>query len=269
VPGEENSSLIDLFLEFFILQNPLQAMELTEHLRRNNITMGYNKVGKSNTARVVIADDHYLFRQILSLTLEKVGIEVVGEAATGMQAVEAILKHKPDIVLMDVIMPEMDGLAALSILKYMCPEIPVFIITALDDPLYMARAGELGAEGFFSKTVTSEELVSAIHAVVSGESFRIEARHNPQVPVPSIPVATLPKAVPQNPAWEELTEQERLILSLIATGLDNQTLVNKLHISKNTLKTHMRNIFSKLGVSDRTKAAIWAIQNGYSAKVPA
>jgi DNA-binding NarL/FixJ family response regulator len=221
---------------------------------------------KNNTLRVVIADDHYLFQQILQLTLEQAGIEVVQVASTGRQAVDAVIKQKPDLVLLDILMPEMDGLAALSILKYIVPEIPVIIISAIDDPLYIARAGELGASGYFSKGVKSEELVSAIHSIASGEKMKI-----PKITVeprrPSLPGFAFPKEEPQTPEGIELTEQESIILSFIAMGLDNHAIMDKLHISKNTLKTHTRNIFSKLGVSDRTQAAVWALQNGYGVLV--
>jgi len=231
--------------------------------------MGYNKVEKNITARVVIADDHDLFRQILQLTLEGAGMEVVYVASTGDQALKATLEYKPDIVLLDIAMPEMDGLAALSVIKFMAPEIPVIIITALTDPLYMARAGELGAEGFFSKGVTSEELIAAIHALTSGERIHIKPIQKMGPPMPSVPGFTFPKEELKSTEDQDLTEQESLILSFVAMGLDNHGIMDKLHISKNTIKTHMRNIFSKLGVSDRTQAAIWAIQNGYAVTVPA
>ncbi len=222
---------------------------------------------KKNTLRVVIADDHYLFQQILQLTLEQAGIEVVYTASTGRQAVDAVIKHKPDLVLLDIMMPEMDGLAALSILKYLVPEILVILISGVDDPLYMARAGELGADGYFSKGVKSEELISAIHAIVSGEKRKISGKAAGPRP-PTLPGFVFPKEEPQLPEGTELTEQENLILSLIAMGLDNHAIMDKLHISKNTLKTHTRNIFSKLGVTDRTQAAIWALQHGYEVLVP-
>ena len=230
--------------------------------------MGYYKSHKLSKARVVIADDHDLFRKILSRILEEAGMEVISTAANGKVAVEATLKHKPDIVLMDIVMPEMDGLAALSIIKYMCPEIPVFMITALEDPLSLARAGDLGAEGFFSKAVVPDELIDAIRSVLSGEKLRINPILKTGPTALSIPDFAFPNHKPQSPDGEDLTEKESVILSFIAMGLDNQAVMEKLHITKNTLKTHIRNIFSKLGVSDRTQAAVWAIQNGYTANLP-
>jgi len=222
---------------------------------------------KNDTPRVVIADDHDLFRQILQLTLEEVGMEVICMAATGRQAVQAVVEHKPDVVLLDIVMPEMDGLAALSIIKYLAPEMPVIIVTAVLDPLYMARAGELGAEGYYSKGVKAGELVSGIQAILVGEKPRIASKKAKDPEPPSMPSFAFPEEEPPTLEGQDLTEQEGLILSLIAMGLDNQTIMDKLHISKNTIKTHMRNIYSKLGVSDRTQAAIWALQHGYGVTV--
>lgn len=215
------------------------------------------------TSRVVIADDHDLFRQILQLTLEEAGMEVVGIAATGRQAIDAVMEHKPDLVILDIVMPEMDGLAALSVLKYLTPEIPVILITAAVDPLYLARAGELGAAGYYTKGVKSKELISGILAILRGERQKFTSQKTKDPLPPSMPGFVFSKEEPKPLEGEKLTEQEGLILSLIAMGLDNQSILDKLHISKNTLKTHTRNIFSKLHVSDRTQAAIWAIKNGY------
>jgi DNA-binding NarL/FixJ family response regulator len=220
------------------------------------------------TPRVVIADDHELFRQVLTLTLEEAGMEVVYAASNGRQAVEAVLECKPDAVLLDIVMPEMDGLAALAIIKYLTPETPVILITALAEPLYLARAGELGADGYFSKGVKREELVSTIRSVIAGESTGAALRHSGDPQPPSIPGFAFPKGESKPAKQHDLTDQESLILSLIAMGLDNQAIMDKLHISKNTLKTHTRNIFSKLDVSDRTQAAIWALQNGFGTKLP-
>lgn len=155
--------------------------------------MGYNKVQELIAPCVVSADDHDLFRKILSLTLEEeAGVHVAHTAYTGKEAVEATLKYKPDIVLMDISMPEMDGLAALSILKYISPETTAIIITTLVHPLYMARAGELGVQGFFSKGGTSKELVNAIGALLSGQKLPVEPKHMPELATPSVPGFAFP-----------------------------------------------------------------------------
>jgi DNA-binding NarL/FixJ family response regulator len=218
---------------------------------------------QGQTSRVLIADDHELFRQILTLSLEEAGMEVIAMASTGRQAVEATLEHNPDCVLMDIAMPEMDGLAALSIIKYQSPNTPVIMVTALADPLYMARAGELGAEGFFSKGVSAEELVETIQTLVSGERRPGSFVRTMEPAAPSVAGNNSSQEEALPVAAHDLTNQESLVLSLVAMGLTNPAIEDKLHISKNTVKTHMRNIFSKLGVSDRTQAAVWALHNGY------
>ena len=213
--------------------------------------------------RVVIADDHILVRQVIELTLEQAGMEIVQSVSTGREAVDATLKHRPDLLLLDIAMPEMDGLAALSIIKYLSPETKVIILSGLTDPLYLARAGELGAKGYFSKGVSPSELVETIHAVMTSENTQMPTRKSKEPSPPSLPGFASPKEKLQPQQRIDLTDQESLILSLIAMGLDNESIMDRLHISKNTLKTHTRNLFSKLGVSDRTQAAIWGLQHGF------
>jgi DNA-binding NarL/FixJ family response regulator len=225
--------------------------------------MKTRKAEKDQKPRVLIADDHDLFRQILTLSLEEAGVEVIATASTGRQAVDLTLEHKPDCLLLDIAMPEMDGLAALSIIKYQSPDTPVIMVTAMADPLYLARAGELGAEGFFSKGVSADELVDTIRALVSGKRHTGSFIRTMDPPAPSVPGSHGRQEEALVPAAHDLTNQESLVLSLVAMGLNNPAIENKLHISKNTVKTHMRNIFSKLGVSDRTQAAVWALHNGY------
>jgi NarL family two-component system response regulator LiaR len=230
--------------------------------------MGYRKDRKLKNTRVRIANNYDLYSKILSLTLEEEGMEVLSTVSSGNELVDATIKHKPDIVLMEIVLSEMDGLAALSIIKYMCPEIPVFIITDLENPVYMARAGELGAKGFFSKTVRSRELVNAINHLLEGGRIRFESEMSVDPDTSSLQVVSVPTKTAEPFSDKDLTDQERLILSFIAMGFNNQSVMEKLHITKNTIKTHIRNIFSKLGVSDRTQAAIWALQHGYGVDVP-
>ena len=225
-----------------------------------------SKDDKAKKPRIAIAEDHDLFRKIYEVTLEAAEMEVCCIATNGDQALKNLTDHKHDLLIMDIAMPEMDGLAALSVLKYMNPEIPVLIVSNMSDPAYKARAVELGADGFLSKGVSPIELISAIKTILAGEKLSSPSNDFAEPAPPSIPGFAFPKDQPGNPEEEDFTDQERLILSLIAMGNDNQTIMEKLHISKNTLKTHTRNIFSKLGVKDRTQAAIWAVKNGYGVK---
>jgi DNA-binding NarL/FixJ family response regulator len=218
-----------------------------------------------NGPRILIADDHALFRQILTLSLEDAGMEVIATAGTGRQAVERTLEHNPDCLLLDVALPEMDGLAALSVIKYVSPNTPVLIMTALSDPVYMARAKELGAEGFFTKSITAADLIASIKRLYSRQGQPGVFVRTSEPPPPSIPDPEYANELLQPTMAKDLTEQENIVLSLVAMGLTNPAIQTKLNISKNTVKTHMRNIFSKLGVTDRTQAAIWALHNGYGA----
>ncbi len=210
--------------------------------------------------RVLIADDHGVITQALRLYLEQAELDVVGTVATGRQAVEATLGLRPDVVLLDIAMPDMDGLAALSVIKYLCAETHVVMLSSYSKPGYMTRAVELGASGFFSKGAEPKEITEAIHELASGGCIpqRPHPLHEPAAP-------RIPGHV--DIGWDafavdEVTDQEIRILKLIAQGHNNNSIVEKLCISRNTLKTHMRNIYEKLGVSDRTQAAIWAIRHG-------
>jgi len=124
---------------------------------------------KRGKPRIVIADDHDCFTQILKLALEGAGMEVVKTAATGCQAVEATLQCKPDCLLLDIAMPDMDGLAALANIKFLAPETRVIVVSALQDPRCRTRALELGANAFFSKEGSMDDLISLIYTLVSGE----------------------------------------------------------------------------------------------------
>jgi len=210
---------------------------------------------------VIVADDHRLFTEGLDLVLSRDGIRVVGTAATGRQTVELTSDLKPDIVLMDIRMPDMDGLQALGAIKASCPETSVIILTSFDNPEYLTRAISLGAAGYLMKDTTSESVVNAIRLVASGEA--ILDRDILELVINELSEATRPTNLKDDvPA---LTPQEVRILQLITEGLDNGTIAEILSLSPNTIKSHVRNIFSKLGVSDRTQAAIWAIRRGLAA----
>lgn len=120
-----------------------------------------SRSGREGKIRVLMADDHAIISEAFNLILQNAGMEVVGTAVTGEEAVSMAQELEPDIVLLDVVMPEMDGLAALAILRYMRPEMLIFMLTSFSDKLYLARAGELGANGFFSKSVDPDILIEA------------------------------------------------------------------------------------------------------------
>jgi DNA-binding NarL/FixJ family response regulator len=211
--------------------------------------------------RVIIADDHRLFTEGLKMVLSRDGIQVVGKAATGRQTIELTTELKPEIVLLDIRMPDMDGLQALGAIKASCPETSVIVLTSFDNPEYLTRAISLGAAGYLMKDTTSESVINAIRLVASGEA--ILDRDILELVINELSEATRPTTLKDEvPA---LTPQEVRILQLITEGLDNGTIAEILSVSPNTIKSHIRNIFSKLGVSDRTQAAIWAIRRGLAA----
>ena len=206
--------------------------------------------------RVLLVDDHELVRQgVAAMLLNADGIEVVGEARTGREAIEATRRDLPDVVLMDVRMPDMDGLEATKKIKEERPRTAVIMVTMHDNPAYLRDAVRAGAAGYLLKDVSKEELVDAIRQVSTGGAF-IESKllrgmlseMKPAGPVPS--------------AAKNLTKREREILGLVAEGLSNREIADKLVLSPETVKSHVAAILEKLNVSDRTQAAIYAVRNG-------
>ncbi len=222
-----------------------------------------SKITKQSTPTIVIADDHQIYRRGLALFLEHEGMRVIASAASGNQAVEATIKHRPDILILDIAMPDLDGLAVLAVVKYTVPETRVIILTALEDRLYLSRASELGAYGFFSKGVENDYLIETIRGIASSNGPSIFTKTIPNPSAPKELSLLFPKEKDKSSIGQSLTDKETLILSLISMGIDNHGIVEKLSITNNTLKTHTRKIYSKLGVSDRSQAAIWALRNGF------
>ncbi len=215
----------------------------------------------SDEIKVLLADDHRLFVEGLNLVLNKNGIRVVGTAATGRQAVELTSDLQPDVVLLDIRMPDMDGLQALGAIKASSPETSVIILTSFNTPQYLTRAISLGAAGYLMKDTTPASVINAVRTVASGEAI-LDLDILEQV-INELSHATRPSNLKDDvPAF---TPQEIRILQLITEGLDNGTIAEILSLSTNTIKSHVRNIFTKLGVSDRTQAAIWAIRRGFTA----
>jgi DNA-binding NarL/FixJ family response regulator len=207
--------------------------------------------------RVVIADDQPLMRAGFKAVLEATGsIQVVAEAGTGEEAVSAATEHAPDVVLMDIRMPVMDGIEATRQL----PRQRVLILTTfgLDD--YIIDALRAGASGFLLKDAPTHEVVAAVRAVAAGDA----------VLAPSVTRQLLdqvgrrlPPAVPRTHASEaELTERERQVLSMLAAGMSNSEISQALVLSEATVKTHVSNLLGKLGLRDRVQAVIYAYETG-------
>ncbi len=205
--------------------------------------------------RVIIADDHGVVRAGLRGLLTAAGLDVVGEAGTGAEALDLARELHPDVVLLDVRMPEMDGLQALSAIKAELPRISVVMLTVYASTEYLSRAIASGAAGYLLKDAEPDEIVRVVQAAAEGD--RVIDPTLMQSVLAHTPVAegdALQRA--------DLTQQELRVLKLIALGLNNDAIAETLVVSRNTVKTHVRHIFEKLGVSDRTQAAIWAVRNG-------
>ncbi|HEX3724995.1 MAG TPA: response regulator transcription factor [Pirellulales bacterium] len=205
--------------------------------------------------KLLIADDHEVVRSGLKSLLAGTDIKIVAEAGTGEQAARMALKHEPDVVLMDIRMPDGDGLNALGRIKLDRPNMPILILSTYDNPTYVARAVALGASGYLLKGVSRDKLIEAIQLAASGQSAwtRDELRR-----------VTGALATPRLAADVEvpLTQRESEVLRQLAFGLTNKEIALALHISYETVKEHVQHILRKIGVSDRTQAAVWAVRKG-------
>lgn len=201
--------------------------------------------------RLVIVDDHPVVRDGLRGMLEsQPDFEVVGEASDGEAAVRITNKVKPEIVLMDLRMPEMDGVTALREIKASNPQVQVLVLTTYDSDADILPAIEAGASGYLLKDSSREELYTAIRATARGET----------VLAPAVAARLVGRM--RAPAEEQLSSRELEVLQLVAEGDSNSEIASRLHISQATVKSHLIHIFGKLGVSDRTAAVTVALRRG-------
>ncbi|HEV8572759.1 MAG TPA: response regulator transcription factor [Actinomycetota bacterium] len=204
--------------------------------------------------RVVIADDHSLVRQGLRRYLEMAdGIDVVGEASTGGEAVDLVERERPDIALMDIRMPEMGGLEAARTISARYPEIGIVMLTAYDDRHFVVEAVRAGARGYVLKARDAEHLTQTVRLVAGGNMVI-----DPQLVVVLADELNVAKHRERNA--QSLTEREIEILQLLAFGHTNRDIAEKLFISPDTVKTHLEHIYQKLGASDRTAAVAEALR---------
>jgi DNA-binding NarL/FixJ family response regulator len=202
--------------------------------------------------RVLIADDHALVRAGIEQTLYGIeGVELVGSARGGADAVELALERRPDVVLMDLEMPEVDGIEATRRIVDACPGARVVVLTAFSDRPRILRALDAGASGYLLKDAEPEELLAGVRAAAAGDA--------PLDPKAARPV--LVERRERQPA-DELTEREREVLVLLAGGLANKQIARRLAISEKTVKAHLTSVFRRIGVFDRTQAALWAERHG-------
>lgn len=204
------------------------------------------------TIRILIADDHSVVRQGLQMFLSlDPELTVVAEAEDGVEAVALAQQHRPDIVLMDLLMPEMDGVAATAVIRRELPDTEVIALTSVFEDEKVIGAVRAGAIGYLLKDTKAQELCRAIHAAAAG-----------QVQLAPQAAARLLREVRAPESPEALTERETEVLRLLAQGLSNKEIAQQLVIGERTVKTHISNVLAKLNVTSRTQAALHAIRIG-------
>jgi len=215
------------------------------------------KLGTGDKLTVLIADDHPLVREALHRALEgEEDIEVVAEASDGEEAVKFASELKPDVAVMDIVMPKLNGIEATRKIKEIAPDTAILILTAYDDDEYVLGLLDAGAAGYLLKSARGRDLVGAIRAIRSGESVL-----HPKI------IAKLLKRATIAPAWEHkaselLSERESEVLKLVTSGMSNKEIAEKLFLSQRTIKAHLTNIFNKLNVASRSEAIVKGLQWG-------
>jgi len=216
---------------------------------------------------VLVADDQELIRQSLQIVLDsKEGIQVIGAAANGQEVIQLVRKQRPDVILMDIRMPKVDGVQCTQIIKESYPDVKIIILTTFDDDEYVYNALKYGASGYLLKGVSMDELESAIRTVYSGK-----AMINPDIATKvlqlfsrmaqsdyTIPVGTR--------AVEDITDTEWKIINCVEKGATNKEIAETLKLSEGTVRNYLSAILNKLDLRDRTQLAIWAVQTNAAKK---
>ena len=215
---------------------------------------------KPEIIHVVIADDHALVRDGIRRMLEEsAGIEVVGEAGDGEEAAQKVAELHPDVVLMDISMPRMNGVEATRRIKAQSPATAVVILTAYDDDIYVSTLLEAGAAGYLLKDVHASDLVRALRAIQAGEAVLSPAVVRRML----AHLGTEHKPASHRPEPEDLSAQERTVLLLAARGLSNKAIGTEMSLSPRTVQSHLAHIFNKLGVASRTEAVVMSMKQGW------
>jgi NarL family two-component system response regulator LiaR len=229
-----------------------------------NASESLHATAQGNKIGVLLVDDHAVVRQGLRMFIDMQNdMEVLGEGANGIEAVELANRLNPDVILMDLLMPVMDGVEATSRLLERNPQARILILTSFGEDDRLFPAIRAGAQGYLLKDIQPRDLVQAIRETYLGKAQLhpdvarrlMEAISHDLPPKDAQPVS-LPKEL------EILTEREREVLDLIAQGLTNREIAERMVISEKTVKTHVSNLLNKLNLEDRTRAAIWALKHG-------
>ncbi|WP_349258232.1 response regulator transcription factor [Stackebrandtia sp.] len=215
--------------------------------------------------RIILADDEAMIRAgVRAILASDPDIEVVAEAADGREAVELVRKHRPDMALLDIRMPKVDGLTAAAEIRRLAPDVGVIILTTFGEDEYIARALGDGASGFLLKSGDPRELIAGIHAVAAGAAFL-----SPQVAQRVISELSrgsgggrMGRAAQARERVEQLTDREREVLGHVGSGLSNAEIARRLHVVEGTVKAYVSAILSRLSVKNRVQAAIVAYEAG-------
>jgi|SRR5579871_1926823 len=247
------------------LYNSFNSFRMSEHIA--NGTVSTTVVPPKPKIRIVVADDHPIFRDGLCklLALEE-DFDVVAQAQDGRQVLDVLQQYEPDILLLDLKMPGLDGLATLQRLQSSKNKTRVIVLTASDDKNEFVQAMKLGTSGIVLKQTATELLIKSIRKVYAGEIW-LDSHTTAAVIRQFVAADDAPPAMPQ-PATatrererSPLSQREREIVALVAQGFKNKEMAEKMFISEQTVKNHLHNIFDKLGVSDRLELALYAIHN--------
>ncbi|MDP9367908.1 MAG: response regulator transcription factor [Chloroflexota bacterium] len=207
--------------------------------------------------RILIADDHALFRDGLRSLLDAYGVTTVAEARNGREVVELTRLHRPDIVLMDLTMPEVGGLAATRLIRSEFPDVKVVVLTASEDDADLFEAVKSGAQGFLPKDLEAARLFELLSGAMRGEPAL-----TPGLARKVLGEFARPTSSPERPP-ETLTEREREVLELLVAGVtSNRELAERLYVSENTVKYHLRNILDKLHLQNRAQVIAYALRHG-------
>jgi NarL family two-component system response regulator LiaR len=209
---------------------------------------------------IVLGEDHLITRQGIRRLLEdEKGLSIVGEASNGEEVVQLVTELKPDVVVMDIAMPKLNGIEATRQIKLIYPRTGVLILSAYDDDEYVFALLKAGAAGYLLKSVSGDELVQAIKAIHNGEPVL-----DPAIAKKVMNYFKLPDKVPlMDEESEHLSDRELDIIKLAARGLTNKDIADRLHLSYRTIEGHMRDVFNKLGVGSRTEAVLYGLKKGW------
>jgi DNA-binding NarL/FixJ family response regulator len=205
--------------------------------------------------QIVIADDHHVVRRGLAFFLKtQLDIDIIGEAGNGKEAVDLARTLRPDLILMDLVMPEMDGIEATKIIKSELPEIKIMMLTSFSDQDHVIPALEAGASGYQLKDIEPDELIKCVKKIMDGEN-QLHPKATSHL------LENLSNKKDDKKLISELTKRELDVLKEIARGKSNKEIASSLFITEKTVKTHVSNLLAKLELADRTQAALYAVKN--------